>query len=182
MSTIRRACHPSKRANHLFGCSVHVISCYCVQGMVCWLASITRYRVSLSSYCVVGFDSYPTITRCADHFLVCSSIQRIIIVLCWPNSATFTTVTVFSPSKTKFNLGNIKSIIEVNLPSDMDTVYKSQKIGDLGLIMIVAGVVASLFAGCILDAVKKFKVSRLSWKRDVHLSFRFRPSHALHML
>jgi len=53
--------------------------------------------------------------------------------------------------------GNIKSIIEVNLPADMDSVYKSQKIGDMGLIMIVAGVVASLFAGCILDAVKKFK-------------------------
>ena len=44
------------------------------------------------------------------------------------------------------------------MPDDMDSVYKSQKIGDLGLIMIVAGVVASLFAGCILDAVKKFKV------------------------
>ena len=59
---------------------------------------------------------------------------------------------------TNNNLGNIKSIIEPNLPDDMDNVYKSQKIGDLGLIMIVAGVVASLFAGCILDAVKKFKV------------------------
>ena len=57
----------------------------------------------------------------------------------------------------------------------MDSVYKSQKIGDMGLIMIVAGVVASLFAGCILDAVKKFKVrpeSELD-ARHVHLSLSF---------
>lgn len=73
----------------------------------------------------------------------------------------------------------------MNLPADMDSVYKSQKIGDMGLIMIVAGVVASLFAGCILDAVKKFKVRLQSVldSRHVHLSrFLFRPSHALHML
>ena len=37
-----------------------------------------------------------------------------------------------------------------------------QKIGEMGLIMIISGSIASVFAGCILDAVKKYKVS-LFW-------------------
>ena len=32
-------------------------------------------------------------------------------------------------------------------------------IGEMGLIMIISGSIASVFAGCILDAVKKYKVS-----------------------
>ena len=57
-------------------------------------------------------------------------------------------------------LGNINLIIGPSLPSGLEN--KEQKIGEMGTIMVIAGSTASIFAGCILDAVKKFKVVSLA--------------------
>ena len=55
--------------------------------------------------------------------------------------------------------GNINKLVTPNLGDDISQKDKSKHAGKMGLIMIVAGSVASLAAGCILDAAKKYKVS-----------------------
>ena len=56
--------------------------------------------------------------------------------------------------------GNINLIIGPSLPEGLEN--KEQKVGEMGTIMVIAGSTASIFAGCILDAVKKFKVVSLA--------------------
>lgn len=54
--------------------------------------------------------------------------------------------------------GNINKLVTPNLGDDISQKDKSKHAGKMGLIMIVAGSVASLAAGCILDAAKKYKL------------------------
>jgi hypothetical protein len=55
--------------------------------------------------------------------------------------------------------GNINKLITPNLSDeDLTSSDKSKHAANMGLIMILAGSVASLAAGFILDAAKKFKV------------------------
>ena len=54
--------------------------------------------------------------------------------------------------------GNINKLVTPNLGDSIEHQEKAQHAGKMGLIMILSGSLASLAAGCILDAAKKYKV------------------------
>jgi len=54
--------------------------------------------------------------------------------------------------------GNINKLVTPNLGDSIEHQEKAQHAGKMGLIMILSGSLASLAAGCILDAAKKYKL------------------------
>ena len=54
--------------------------------------------------------------------------------------------------------GNINKLVTPNLDLTISSAGQAKHAGQMGLIMIIAGSVASLAAGFILDAAKKYKV------------------------
>lgn len=58
--------------------------------------------------------------------------------------------------------GNINKLVTPNLDLTISSAGQAKHAGQMGLIMIIAGSVASLAAGFILDAAKKYKLISLS--------------------